>query len=376
MSEVGELSALLGVVYDAALDATLWPQTIERACGYLNCMSGMIGAYDVLQRNTNLRASWGYEQKYLDTFDYYSSINPVLRRSFAYKIGQVGTISDEMPLAEFRKHRVYLEWAGPQGILDVIQANLERTPTALAVIGISRHDSQGQFDETARRRMATIAPHFRRALLIGKAIDLAHIEAATFSNVIDGLSAAVFLVDADGRLKHANARGTDMLAAADPFSTANGILEAASSTARRKLAASFAAAARGDAAVAELGVAVRVAGSDGRQFVAHVLPMTASRRREADGARGATAALFVRDADLAFPTAVKSMAEIFRLTPSETRVLHVVLEAGGIAMTSLLLRLAESTVKSHLRRIFAKTGTHTQVDLVKLAAGFTSPLAN
>jgi len=35
---------------------------------------------------------------------------------------------------------------------------------------------------------------------------------------------------------------------------------------------------------------------------------------------------------------------------------------------------SEATVKTHLQRLFAKTGTNRQVDLVKLVASNASPL--
>ena len=375
MKDVTELSALLGTVYDASLDATLWPSAIERACRFLQCMAGAIGAYDVLQKGANVQVMWGYEPKFVETFDYYVSINPLLRHSFRLKIGEIGSITDAMPHAQFRKERVYLEWAKPQGIVDVLQTTLEKTPLALAVLGFSRHKSQGLVDKQLRQRMALITPHFRRAVLIGKVIDLARIEAQAFSDTIDGLSAAVFLVDADGRLLHANASGEAMLAAGDPFRASEGILTATSPKVHRSLAASFAVAAQGDAAVEARGIAVPITAASGERFAAHVLPMTSGRRRDAGEAEGAVAALFVRKVDLEFPAVVRSMAAIYRLTPSEVRVLHVILEVGGVIPTALVLHLGESTVKTHLRHIFQKTGARNQADLVKLVAGLSSPLA-
>ena len=38
--------------------------------------------------------------------------------------------------------------------------------------------------------------------------------------------------------------------------------------------------------------------------------------------------------------------------------------------------IAETTVKTHLHRVFAKTGVSRQADLVKLAAGFSNPLVH
>jgi DNA-binding CsgD family transcriptional regulator len=38
------------------------------------------------------------------------------------------------------------------------------------------------------------------------------------------------------------------------------------------------------------------------------------------------------------------------------------------------LGIGESTVKTHLKRLYEKTGTRRQAELVKLYAGYTSPL--
>jgi DNA-binding CsgD family transcriptional regulator len=181
------------------------------------------------------------------------------------------------------------------------------------------------------------------------------------------------MVDAEGRLLHANASGEAMLADGDPFRVADRILTASSQRTSRDLAESFAAAALGDAAVEARGIAVPLSGASGQRFAAHVLPMTSGRRREA--AHEAAAALFVRKVELEFPAYVRTMGEIYRLTASELRVLHVILDTGGVAPTALLLRLTENTVKTHLRHIFNKTGARSQVDLVKLVAGLSSPLA-
>ena len=44
--------------------------------------------------------------------------------------------------------------------------------------------------------------------------------------------------------------------------------------------------------------------------------------------------------------------------------------------TAEALGIGEATVKTHLHRLFGKTGTSRQADLVKLVAGFSSPLVN
>jgi DNA-binding CsgD family transcriptional regulator len=45
-----------------------------------------------------------------------------------------------------------------------------------------------------------------------------------------------------------------------------------------------------------------------------------------------------------------------------------------VAETAEALGVSEATLKTHLNRIFSKTGTQRQPDLVRLVAGFASPL--
>jgi DNA-binding CsgD family transcriptional regulator len=57
-------------------------------------------------------------------------------------------------------------------------------------------------------------------------------------------------------------------------------------------------------------------------------------------------------------------------------VLLAIVEVGGVPECSTVLGIAETTIKTHLRRVFVKTGSDRQADLVKIVAGFASPLAS
>jgi DNA-binding CsgD family transcriptional regulator len=50
-------------------------------------------------------------------------------------------------------------------------------------------------------------------------------------------------------------------------------------------------------------------------------------------------------------------------------------EEGGVREVSESLGVAETTIKTHLSRLFEKTGAGRQADLIKLVAGYASPLA-
>jgi DNA-binding CsgD family transcriptional regulator len=55
-------------------------------------------------------------------------------------------------------------------------------------------------------------------------------------------------------------------------------------------------------------------------------------------------------------------------------VLLAIVQVGGVPEVAEALGIAETTVKTHLGRLFQKTGADRQADLVKLVAGFANRL--
>jgi DNA-binding CsgD family transcriptional regulator len=221
--------------------------------------------------------------------------------------------------------------------------------------------------------MQLIAPHFRRAILVGGIIDRHAVQAAAFIEAIDRLSAGVFLVNPHGVLIHANRTGDEMIAASDPVSIGKGgELAAIDGAARPMLRRAFAAAAAGDVAIGATGIAVPLAGVDGRRFVANVLPLDAGARRQAAQHYSATAALFLRETKLDLDTAIGAAGQLYELTAAEMRVVRAVVEVGGIPAVAAFLGTSRATVKSQLDAVFRKTATRRQAELVRLITGYAN----
>jgi DNA-binding NarL/FixJ family response regulator len=55
--------------------------------------------------------------------------------------------------------------------------------------------------------------------------------------------------------------------------------------------------------------------------------------------------------------------------------LMAIVDVGGVPEIAPVLGISETTVKTHLQHVFEKTGTQRQADLVKIVAGYMSPLA-
>ena len=375
MPEDQRFTHLVGSIYDAALNSALWVDALAKIADFVGGQAAGLLSKDPVRRSSNVYHHVGvlphYVQLYAET---YCKFDPMMMLSFS-KIEQIVSISDLVPLDEFREGRFYREWMRPQGWVDAAKAVLERTATNCAYINIVRSEARGMVDDEMRRRMRLIAPHARRAMLVGKAIDLRQAEAATFTDTLDGLSAGLFLVDADGRIVHANAAGHGILGAGDFLRSIGGRLVAGDAQVDQTLRESFAAAGSGDAGIGIKGIALPLTAHDGECYVAHVLPLTSGARRRAGKAYTAAAALFVRKAALETPSPPEVIGRTYNLTPTELRVLLAIVEVGGVPEVAAALGVADSTIKAHLGSLFEKTGAGRQADLVKLVAGFSTLLA-
>ena len=225
-----------------------------------------------------------------------------------------------------------------------------------------------------RWRMRQIVPHIRRAMLIGSAMERKTAEAAALADTLDGISAGMFLVDAGGRIVHANASGQALLEERAVLRAGCGKVAAIEAQADRELSQILATAGDGDAAVGVKGIAVPLTARDGERYIAHVLPLTSGQRRRAGASYAAAAALFVHKAALERRSPPETIARHYKLTPTELRVLLAVVDVGGVSEVAEELGIGEATVKTHLHRLFAKTETRRQADLVKLVAAFSNPL--
>ncbi|MFZ2065396.1 MAG: LuxR C-terminal-related transcriptional regulator [Xanthobacteraceae bacterium] len=377
MDETIELSALTGDIYDAALDPTLWPDVLGRTKRFVGGLAASLAWKDAVTKRGDSYYDDGdldpaYRQLY---FEKYIKLDPCTTGQFFAELGEPVCTTDVIPYDEFKQTRFYQEWVRPQKLTDFAATMLDKTVTSVAFLGVFRHERHGLFDDEARRRIRLLVPHFRRALLIGNLIDLKTAEAATLADTLDGIGAGMFLVDAGGRIVHANAAGHALLKAAGVLHAENGRLAANDPNADRTFADAFAMSGDGDGAIGAKAVAVPLAAPDGDRYVAHVLPLTSGARRRAGTSYSAAAALFVRRAALDAPSPPEVIARTFRLTPMELRVLLAVVEVGGVPEVAVALGIAETTVKTHLGRTYQKTGTARQAELVKLVAGFSNPLA-
>jgi PAS domain-containing protein len=343
LDEAARLSNLIAGIYDAALDPALWPVALRKASGFVNGSAAALFSKDATSKTGVVYYDDGgvdprYTQLY---FEKYVKLDPSTTGHFFAEVEQPYATADIMPYEEFLDTRFYKEWARPQGLVDFISAVLDKSVTSAAMFGVFRHERNGIVDDGARRAMRLIVPHIRRAVLVSRTIELKSTAANTFAAVLDGLNAGMFLVDANGRIVHANAAGHAMLAEGNFMRAVSGRLVPKDVDADQALKVAFSAAGAGDDAIGIVGISVPLTAQDGAPYVAHVLPLTSGERSRTGSAFKAAAAVFVHRASLDTVAPPEIIAKTHKLTPTELRVLLAIVQVGGVPEVAESLGVAE-----------------------------------
>ena len=369
------LTRLIAHIYDAALDAALWPDVLARIGAFLGGEGGGLLTKDAVSKVGTAHYTFGVDPHFVKLYnDSHSKCDPVATLPF-FEEERIVSIPQLVPYDDFRRERFFQEWMRPQGLVDAANAVLEKSASSCSALTILRSEASGIVDDEMQRRMALIVPHVRRAVLIGKAIEFKETEAARFAEMLDSLSAGLFLIAPDGRVVHANAAGNDMLDAGDLLHAVHGRLATRDRQADKALHEIFAASDHGDAGIGTKGIALPLTTHDGERYVAHMLPLTSGERRHAAKTYTATVAMFVCKVAMQGPPVPEVIGKLYSLTPAELRVLLAIVDVGGIPEVAAAFGVADSTIRTHVGRLFDKTGTARQADLVKLVAGFSTPLA-
>lgn len=373
--DIEQFSKLVADIYDAALDPPKWRKVLKGISEFVgSCPSVCLYWQDAAKKSGHSYFISGGDPRYLQLYwEKYNNLNPLTSGAGRYPIDEVFRATDIIPRQQLIETPFYKEWMLPQGWSDFACATLDKSATGRAAFLVARPLNDSIPEEEVKRRMGMLVPHVRRAMRISRLIDVSRVEAAALTDTLDGLEAAMFLVDSSGRLVHANTSGHAMLSDGNAL-YANGRLVARDAQADETLRNAFQASAEGNSPPDAKDLAVQLAARNGNKFVTHVLPLKTGARRRAGVRYSAVAAVFVQRAGRPITLPFEMLARQYQLTPGEMRVMMAMIDSGGVPDMAAALNLSQATVRTHLRHVFEKTGVRRQADLVKLITSYPAPI--
>jgi DNA-binding CsgD family transcriptional regulator len=365
------LSDLIGLIYDCAIEPARWPvalDAIRREIGGANASLDLIGIPDgasLLNVNVNIPASYAaaIPRYTLDAIDMWGGTERLNATplDIPSSLRRMNPGFDRIPCAKI------IEWSRPQGLDDILAVWLARDAEAYGVVGFGRFAADGPYGDRELDVVQLLVPHLQRAATINRLQDLAALQRASFESLFDTLSVPILIVHGDMRLVHANSSAHVLLDRRAVLDLNRDLLVARHLGTHRALAAAVYQATTDSSALGRKGFGIPLPQDDGSLGALHVLPL---------GRDGRTAAIFVAPAMYPFIAAPDVIKSLFGLTPSEARIFAHIAAGRTIAGAADALGVEESTVRSHLKRVYDKTGVRRQAELVQMAASLAVPVTH
>lgn len=369
------LSSIIGDIYDCALSPEGWTGVMTRITDTINAAYTTIALTGLSDRKGRFAARSPWDAHRMQSLQEYElDAIPGLRESVMGDIDMPLRTLSVVSEDELAQTAFFQEWARPQGLREGCTVKFVHTADRIGLFSTTTWANRPPISAEEQRFLALLSPHLRRAALIGDLLDQTRVTASLYRGVLDSLVVPVILASPDGAVLHANSQAATMLDAQSLLRSRNGTLQGQTPVITRALLDAITAAAGADTLLGARGIGLPISTPGQAPAVAYVLPLTEGTAREVF--RPACAAVFISTSISASPPPEDVLITLYDLTPAEARVILHIAKGFGIQQSAAALSISENTLKTHLSRIYAKTDTTRQADLVALVSGITSPVMN
>ncbi len=361
------ISGLIGDIYDCVLQPSHWKHVLERLCDELDLKQGVLGLYRPETGEPLLRVQHGMTREWYDLMPSYGPESTEfwggLERVGGYPVGELIIHSHAYPDYKPKGNRFALEWVRPQGIEDFAAMTVTNEPSGMGTLVFTSTRKLETSNEDELELLRLLSPHIRRAITISRVLDFRTYQQINLQRVADSFPNGVIVISGAREILYANAAAEKSLRANDALRVAGGQLTMRDERLDAALAAAI-VACQSDDHMSERGCGIPARGSSGHRNLLYVLPLNHGRLKHS-AHTGAVAAVFVAADGPPSPLPEGALAILYDLTPAEVRVCDLLLAGSAPTEISQQIGVAVSTVRTHLLRIFEKTGVNRQADLIR-----------
>jgi DNA-binding CsgD family transcriptional regulator len=366
---VEQVSRVIESIYGCALDPGQWRTTLPAIIALTKSAAAVLSVHS--GGRAQFISHHGYKP-YLPSDDQrFPILDPALSWQ-ALCVGEMVTQGVLVDDVKFLNSRFYKEWCRPRGLRHSLGV-VVRSGSRVIVLVANRLKTQPCYSDGDSRLFRSLIPHVCQALEIAEAVGLRTMRSEAFKATLDTLSAGIYLIDRQGCLIYINHAAKGQIKAGNVLRIANNRLSSAS--AEEALDRAIATACSDSAGERAATIALPLQKDGGTGLIATVLAFKRGECRRLATPFAAACAVFVQDPRVAPLVPAEALARLFGLTPAQLDVVLALTAGRSPQEVADGLGIALSTVKWHLLKIFEKTGTSRQADLVRLVVAASPQIA-
>jgi DNA-binding CsgD family transcriptional regulator len=364
--------AMLDQIYGAVADPHRWPEVLTRISDDIGALGGML-IYNAPPGARSLLVLGRVSEERSEIYRKHYAWNPWTYAMMKVPFGKAVLANSLLKPGTIPKTAFYADILAPQGIADSLNISHRAMAQDGGIGGISFNLGAGSADraDDSVRRLQRLTPHLSRA--VDATLKLGHLADGTrqLARVLHLMPNPALLLDAKGRITLANPAAEALLRERDGLALdRDGGLQLAAALPAEKAALSRALAqalAVASGTGTELGEPLRLTRSSGAAPLL-VLPVPLPPPAFAlwEMLEQARVLVLIVDPSAQSRATAAAIQATFGLTPAEARVAVLIGSGLGGPETAAMLGISPSTVKTHLKRCFEKTGVHSQVGLARI----------
>jgi DNA-binding CsgD family transcriptional regulator len=351
------------LILAAAVHPEGWKDVLHYLAEMTDCVAGGITIEDARTRKGEPLVYFGFDPDHVRrTFDYYLPMNPLFGIAERMKPGFVVTNGDVIDESAFRRTEFFNGWARPQGLCCPATVVLSRRSNRYCPLTLVRPDGKGDVSRPDLGWLSGLAPHLIRAMEITVELDTQSLDYHIIDVAMEGSNLGLIALDEEGRIVYANSVAETRLHRELGIKQRWGRLSGVTPDidGQLKEAVSLAYASK------TFGKDICVEATGRPPIVVKVIPVVSEHGFAKVIPRQPAVLLVFRDAPLNIDRRLRYIGEVYRLTPAECRVLAAVIDGTDMKSLASRLSISKATLKTHLTRIFSKTGTSRQNALISL----------
>jgi DNA-binding CsgD family transcriptional regulator len=367
---------LVDLIYQASVDAELWPVVLERLVDLIDAEGATLHWYDLFTgESTGVGAR--VDQVALDAaFAEFSHCNPLTdkdpetkRRRLRNFVPKIRRDTDWLPKEEFLRTAYYNDFFQAFGFhsdvgLGLMAEDVGGGAFEGAGVNVFRHKRRGAWTDDNMAVCAALHPHLIRSYKLGRKISAKQALGEGLVEVIDRSPFGLFMLDHQGRVGHVNTVARALISEPDGLTILGGRLAARRHADTRRLQHLIDRAASSDGGLRTGGSMALTTPCRRRPLSLTVSPVRGDRGVLFPS--GPAVVVCVTDPEATVSLPEQQLRDLFGLTPAEGRVALAVVEGLEPARAAEHLNLSLPTVRTHLAHIFDKTDTSGQVALTGL----------
>lgn len=273
-------------------------------------------------------------------------------------VGAAVTDAMLLPRTKLLKSIFHKDWNKPPGYHTVIGGLIDAADGSRTALMLPGRD---EYPTDALRLFKTLSIHFRRAVQLNVRLAQGDADSDGTAALLQQGTKAALLVDADCHVLLANAAAEALFQRDQTLKLSKRALAAQDAAEKMTLQATIAGCARGD--LIDCGGTVSVSVAAGPPLKLLVVPLC---RRVPLLAPGYPAAIIFDTNQPALRDDLQRLRAEFGLTAAEAAFALEIIKGDGKRAAAERCNISFSTARTHLSRIFDKTGVRRQAELVRV----------